>query len=198
MHGGAPSPATARLRVDDGHEVHEPEHDKEDQTEDGESLQGQRQHRHPRGAAAAEPRRERRDEERRDASPRPGSDRACRTTERGAVRPAPAFLPGAGPACRGAEGGCDRYGTAPRLRDLGGVPGRDLRAAPRPAALWRVGVGVRVGVLRPREVLRPAGSGLCPVRPLKGYRRPRVFARSAGASVLRFAYRGLRPNFACN
>lgn len=60
------------------------------------------------------------------------------------------------------------------------------------------GSGCCARVLRPREVLRPAGSGLCPVRPLKGYRRPRVFARSVGASVLRFAYRGLRPNFACN
>lgn len=46
--GGSGRGQRPHLRVDDGHEVHEPEHHEEDEPEDGESLQGQIQHSHPR------------------------------------------------------------------------------------------------------------------------------------------------------
>lgn len=40
-------PAAPHSRVDDGHEMHQPQHQEEDEPEDGHSLQGQVQQRHP-------------------------------------------------------------------------------------------------------------------------------------------------------
>lgn len=40
-------PAAPHSRVDDGHEMHQPQHQEEDEPEDGHSLQGQVQERHP-------------------------------------------------------------------------------------------------------------------------------------------------------